>query len=104
MPHELDKILISESQKDFDEKIIKIRAAVVNATHLGSSEDKRLDDILERVSKRKDSAVAEYTEKFDGVKLTQEQFRISKEELKKARPPKKKSTKIAVEEKSGKKN
>jgi len=84
MPHELDQILIFASQKDFDEKIIKIRAAVVNATHLGSSEDKQLDDILERVSKRKDSAVAEYTEKFDGVKLTQEQFRISKEELEKA--------------------
>ncbi len=86
MPHELDKILISSSQPDFVDRFVKIREAVFKATHFdfGSSEDEQLDDILDRVSKRKDSAVAEYTEKFDGVKLRPEQFRISKEELEKA--------------------
>jgi histidinol dehydrogenase len=86
MPHELDKILISASQPDFVDRFVKIREVVFTATHFdyGSSEDKQLDDILERVSKHKDSAVAEYTEKFDGVKLTPEQFRINKEELEKA--------------------
>ena len=33
------------------------------------------------MSRRDDEAVAEYTEKFDGVKLTPEQFRISEAEL-----------------------
>jgi histidinol dehydrogenase len=84
MPHEFDKILISASQPDFFDRLVKVRAAVVNATHLGSSEDKQLDDILDRVAKRKDSAVAEYTEKFDGVRLAPEQFRISEKELKKS--------------------
>ena len=36
------------------------------------------------MNKRGDEAVAEYTEKFDGVKLTPEQFRISEAELKEA--------------------
>ena len=86
MPHELDKILISSSQPDFVDRFVKIREAVFKATHFdfGSSEDEQLDDILEQVRKRKDSAVAEYTEKFDSIKLTPEQFRISKKELKKA--------------------
>ena len=84
MPHELDKILISSSQPDFAESSVHIREAVFKATHFDYSKEKQLDNILDQVAKRKDSAVAEYTEKFDGVKLTPEQFRISKEELEKA--------------------
>lgn len=84
MSNELDQILISSSQPDFTEQLVKIRAGVVKATHFGSDEDKQLDDILESVRKRDDEAVAEYTEKFDGVKLTPEQFQVSKEELQKA--------------------
>ena len=87
MPHELDKILISSSQPDFVDRFVKIREEVFKATHFdfGSIEDEQLDDILDQVAKRKDSAVAEYTDKFDGVKLTPEQFRIGKDELEKAR-------------------
>jgi histidinol dehydrogenase len=77
------------------ERFLKIRAAVVKATHFayGSNEDKQLDDILKRVSKRKDEAIVEYTKEFDGVELTVEQFRVSKgvleaahKELKKSNP------------------
>ncbi len=86
MPHELDKILISSSQPDFVERCTKIRAGVFSATHF-DSRDKRedqLDAILNDVGQRDDEAVAEYTEKFDGVKLTSEQFRVSNEDLEKA--------------------
>lgn len=83
---QLDKILISSSQPDFEKRLIEIRAAVAKATHFyyGSEEDKQLDYILDEVSKREDEAVAEFTEKFDGVKLTPQQFRVSKEYLEKA--------------------
>ncbi|HEW78513.1 MAG TPA: histidinol dehydrogenase [Phycisphaerales bacterium] len=86
MPHGLDKILISYKQPDFKEKFTRIRAAVFEATHInyGTEEDSQLDDILEGVIRRGDAAVAEFTERFDGVKLTPEQFRLSEKELEKA--------------------
>ena len=86
MSHELDKILIKYDQPDFKKRSIEIRAAVFRATHFnyGSEEDKQLDDILDEVGKREDEAVAEFTEKFDSVKLTPQQFRISKKDLEEA--------------------
>ena len=51
---------------------------------IDSEKDKQLDAILKEVNQRGDEAVAEYTEKFDGVKLTPEQFRISEAELQEA--------------------
>ena len=86
MPHELDQILISSSQPDFVDRLTKIRAGVFEATHFnyGSDEDEQLDDILEEVSRRGDAAIAEFTERFDGVKLSPEQFRVSKEDLARA--------------------
>jgi histidinol dehydrogenase len=86
MPHELDKILISSSQPDFEERCTKIRAGVFSATHFDGKDERedQLDAILNDVVQRDDEAVAEYTEKFDGVKLTPEQFRVSNEDLEKA--------------------
>ncbi|MBC8469591.1 MAG: histidinol dehydrogenase [Planctomycetes bacterium] len=43
---------------------------------------RKVEEILDKVDK--DEVVAEYTERFDKVKLTPEQFRISKEDLEKA--------------------
>jgi histidinol dehydrogenase len=86
MPHELDKILISSSQQNFGELLSKLRFAVVHATRfrIDSPENEQLRRIVEDVMKRGDEAVAEYTEKLDGVKLKPEQFSISKEELEQA--------------------
>ena len=84
MANELDKILIKYDQPDFEERFAEIRTAVIRATHFDSEKEKQLDAILDEVNKRGDEAVAEYTEKFDGVKLTPEQFRISEAELKEA--------------------
>jgi histidinol dehydrogenase len=86
LPYELDKILISSSQPDFVGRYTKIRAGVFSATHFDGKDGRedQLDAILNDVRQRDDEAVAEYTEKFDGVKLTPEQFRVSNEELEKA--------------------
>jgi histidinol dehydrogenase len=81
MPNELDKILIKYNQPEFIERIVEVRAAVVRGTHLVGEKEKQLDAILDEVGRRGDEAVAEYTEKFDGVKLTPEQFRVSETEL-----------------------
>ena len=83
MVNELDKILIKYDQPGFKERSVEIRADVFRATYFnpGSEKDEQLGVILEEVNKRGDEAVAEYTEKFDGVKLTPEQFRISDAEL-----------------------
>jgi len=84
--NQLDKILISYDQPDFEERFIEIRAAVVRATHFGGKDGKeeQLDAILNEVGLRGDEAIAEYTEKFDGVKLTPEEFRIPKKDLESA--------------------
>jgi histidinol dehydrogenase len=82
--NELDKILIKYDQPDSEKRFTEIRTAVVHVTHFDSEKEKQLDVILDEVLRRGDEAIAEYTEKFDGVKLTPEQFRISETELQEA--------------------
>ncbi|MBA7477402.1 Histidinol dehydrogenase [subsurface metagenome] len=87
MPHELDQILISSSGADFEKKLKKFRSKMMRAAHFagyGGEENQQVIDILRNVSDHGDKAVAEYTEKFDGVKLTPEQFRVGRDELEKA--------------------
>ena len=81
MANELDKILIKYDQPDFAQRFIETRSAVIQATHFDSEREKQLDAILNEVERRGDEAIVEYTEKFDGVKLAPEQFRISEAEL-----------------------
>ena len=88
MPSELDKILISYDQPDFDECFTKIRVAAFGVAHgLSGTDKKALDKILSEVYLRKDNAVSEFTEKFDNVKLSPKQFRITEKELQKAKCP-----------------
>ena len=86
MPHELDQILISSSQPDFDQRLVQLRMAICQAATFNprSDEGKEVVEIIEKVLEHGDKAVAEYTEKFDDVKLTPEQFLVSKENLEKA--------------------
>ena len=84
MANELEKLVIKYDQPDFAQRFIEIRSAVIRATHFDSEKEKQLDAILNEVEQREDEAIAEYTEKFDGVKLTPEQFRISEAELQEA--------------------
>jgi len=81
MPHELDKILISYKQPDFKERFLEIRTAVIRATYFSDEKEQQLNAIFSEVIQRKDEAVADYTRKFDGVKLAPEQFRVSEAEL-----------------------
>jgi len=88
MPHELDKILISASGPEWHEKIREIHATVKRATYFedGSEEDDQLNEILRKVRERRgaDSAIVDYTNRFDKVQLTPQQFRISEADLEKA--------------------
>jgi histidinol dehydrogenase len=82
----LDQILFSSSDPDFREKWEALRFKLQEDVmfHGVGPERDALCDILNDVAHRKDLAVAEYTEKFDGVRLAPEQFRITEEELKAA--------------------
>lgn len=86
MSDELDQILISHKQPNFDEKLIELREKVSEAATFNprTEESKKVASIIEEVWTHGDEAVAKYTEKFDDVKLAPEQFRVSKKELKKA--------------------
>jgi len=87
MPHELDKIIISSSGANFEKSLKKFRSKMMRAASFaghGSEENQQVIDILSNVADHGDKAVAEYTEKFDGVKLTPGQFRIDRDELEKA--------------------
>jgi histidinol dehydrogenase len=84
MPHELDKILISSSQPDFEGKLNSFRSDMINAARFadyGSRENQTVVEILRDVASRGDDAVIEYTNKFDGIKLSPEQFHVSKEDI-----------------------
>jgi len=79
MPHELDQIIISSSGANFEKSLKKFRSKIIRAARFagyGSEENQQVIDILSNVADHGDRAVAEYTEKFDGVKLTPGQFRI----------------------------
>jgi histidinol dehydrogenase len=87
MPHELNKILICSSQPDYEKSLKKFRSKMTQSAHFadyGSEENQQVIDILRNVAEHGDRAVAEYTEKFDGVKLKPEEFRVSQDELDRA--------------------
>jgi len=88
MPHKLDKILILPSQPDFKERLEKLREKKTPAGRFSGHDSETVDvrEIMRDVAEEgnfenTDDAVASYTETFDRVKLTPEQFKISKEEL-----------------------
>lgn len=70
---ELDKM--SEREK---EKILKRSSADI------LSVKKKVSAIIEDVKTKGDRALLEYTEKFDGVKLSKDSLKVSKEEIKSA--------------------
>ena len=87
MPHELNQILLCSSQPDFEKKIGKFRSKMTLAARFadyGSAENQQVVEILRNVAERGDEALAENTQKFDGVRLEPHEFRVSKDELDKA--------------------
>jgi len=89
---ELDEILISYEQLDFKEKLRKFLHSKAGLSHFGMGtphiENRRkVEEILDEFVKdegKADDLLAKYTEKFDGVKLTPDQFRISHADLERA--------------------
>lgn len=92
MSGELDEILISYEQLDFKEKLRKFLHSKAGLSHFGMGtphiENRRkVEEILDEFVKdegKADDLLAKYTEKFDGVKLTPDQFRISHADLERA--------------------
>jgi len=97
MPHELDQILISESQLDFEKRLLdfyfsKAGLAVFRLSDMWDKDGKFNEEsrftqvikILIQVMKEGDRAVAEYTKEYDDIELSPDEFRVSKEDLKKA--------------------
>jgi histidinol dehydrogenase len=84
MGDKLDQILIFSSQLDFQDQIKNLHLKLKKKARFGGPEEEPVWKIINKVSKEGDKAVAEYTEKYDGVKLSPEQFRVSKGDLDKA--------------------
>lgn len=70
--------MINANHPDFSKKLEDIRIAIFNASRFSieSENYKKLREIISTIIDKGDEAVAEYTEKFDGVKLTPEQFLV----------------------------
>jgi histidinol dehydrogenase len=84
MPNELDKILICSSRPDYKKSLKKFRLKMTRAAHFAdyrSEENQQVIDIISNVAEHGDRAVSEYTEKFDGVKLKPDEFRVSQDEM-----------------------
>lgn len=83
---ELKNILISYTDPNFDTKLRQIRTLLSEAAHFkpGDGNLEALQEIIYDVFQNEDAAVVKYTDKFDRVKLSPEQFRVSVEDLKKA--------------------
>jgi histidinol dehydrogenase len=86
MANSLKQILISHTDTDFLGNLVTLREKVCAAATFDplSDEGKTVAKIILDVMDREDDAVIEYTEKFDGVKLTANQIRISADDLEKA--------------------
>jgi histidinol dehydrogenase len=83
----LQDILLVSSEPGFEAKLSALRSAMLSAARLAgydSKENQTVVTILREVAEQGDEAVARYTERFDGVKLRPEQFRITREALEEA--------------------
>ncbi|MFZ2146187.1 MAG: histidinol dehydrogenase [Sedimentisphaerales bacterium] len=82
--NKFDQILIYSSQPNFQDQIKALHRKLKRKARFGGRDEKPVWEIIRNVSENGDEAVAEYTNTFDKIKLTPEQFRIRKEELEKA--------------------
>ena len=83
----LQDILLLSSEPGFGAKLTALRSTMLSAARLAgydSKENQIVVTVLREVAELGDEAVAKYTEKFDGVTLRPEQFRIAREALEEA--------------------
>jgi histidinol dehydrogenase len=81
-----DELLIQTSDGDYEARMQRLRTEHSMSEFLKSRKElaETVRAIVNDVAQRGDAAVAEYTERFDKVKLTPEQFRVSADEMKAA--------------------
>ncbi|MCL5736556.1 MAG: histidinol dehydrogenase [Actinobacteria bacterium] len=80
----LQELVLSFSDPGFKAKLKNLRSEMLEAARLAgpeSEQNRTVVGILRDVAARGDPAVAEYTQKFDGVALEPSQFRIAPDEL-----------------------
>jgi len=86
---QLDKILIKYDQPDFKDRLESLFSSIAELAFFGFGESQKtnrqnVENIVNDVYERETEALLEYTEKFDRIKLSPEQFRVSKKDLEKA--------------------
>ncbi|MGB8226203.1 MAG: histidinol dehydrogenase [Sedimentisphaerales bacterium] len=86
MKKELRKILIPHTATNFERILSDLRAKIGEKATFNprSPEGIKVAKIIEKVWDSGDKAVAAYTYQFDKIKLSPSQFRVSRQELKKA--------------------
>ncbi len=86
MAGNLGKILILSSDTQWHQKITSLHKKLFEASYFSTGDERyeQLMKILDAVRKQQDQALIEFTEKFDNVKLTASQFRISDRQLEEA--------------------
>jgi len=87
MPHELDQILISSSQPDFEKRLGDLRRKKAPRGRFpgyDSPESISVLEILRDVGERGDNAIRDYTKKYDDADLEPDEFRVSSRDLEKA--------------------
>ena len=86
MYDELNTILISYEQPDFETRLSDVRNAIIREAWFlaGDKRREQVIEILREVQQKGGEAVSNFTEKFDGVKLRPEQFRVTEQDLEKA--------------------
>ena len=86
MSNELNDILISYRDRDFEEKLGSLRNRVCEAATFNprSDEGKKVAEIIDEVREEGDEAVRRKTREFDGVDIEPNEFRVPSRELKNA--------------------
>ena len=86
MHQDLDPLLFTHQDPSWVARLRGIREAIEAATYFedGSPQDRQLTEILSGVKRNGDRALIDYTEAFDKVSLTSDQFQVPESELKTA--------------------
>ncbi|MHC4516987.1 MAG: histidinol dehydrogenase [Planctomycetota bacterium] len=87
MSTDLDDLLILSTQPDFEAALAALRSDMLLAARCSgydSEQNRTVTEVLHQIGTQGDEAVARYTEKFDRVNLTPDQFRIGLDVLSQA--------------------
>jgi histidinol dehydrogenase len=83
MSQSLDSILFNYQDPQWSDKLDRIYEAAQAATYFedGSAQDTALTGIIQQVREQKNTALLEFSHRFDSVELTEAQLRVTPDEL-----------------------